>query len=690
MAKKKHKRKGEVAPDVTGTASNIVENEIALSAEPNSGAVMSSPRGNGAPTSWHTSPLSPTSPPQPQPPPVDASVANLATTGVNSGPCVPYDGAPVSPLDQVLIFGHGKFQRIILVCTQLAVFCTAVHSVSTASLARPVEHWCSPPPAYANLPPEIWKNASIPPGQDGSPSACVRYEPPFEASSEDNSSHHDRETVPCDAGWDYAASTRVSIVSEWDLVCQRRWILSLLTMCYAAGAMVITPVSGVAADRLGRRPVLGAALFVLVVTGIVLAFARTLLVFAALSFFASASAASLLVISVVLLFEVTDSSRRTLYCSVAVAGGFSAASVYSQLFYYLVQDWSLSQLINMLPVALLVGAMYFVEESPCWLMATHRFNRLCKVVLSAAHMNDVDVVRVARRLDCIRRENKRSKASVTYVSSMDEAVRKMVVQASPIDMLTNPILRVETIVTFSCWFLAMGAFYALRFSIEDRTAHQALIVLELPAATANVVLMRNKGRRLSAAVSMIALGFLMGALGTISLLLPETGHDDHSWPRILEVAVQVAALLAVDLTAISLCVITVEMYPTVLRGSGISFGYTCGRFGAVAVALAGDTTESRRARGIELVVGSLLLVGFGVVALALLPETTKMQAANTCRDLVSGGGSEDEDKWLLKSPFRVARRSSSKTFRTAAPTAEQRRRRSTTASLLKFSERQAS
>ncbi|XP_075555683.1 solute carrier family 22 member 7-like [Dermacentor variabilis] len=520
VEKKKHKRSSAATHNTFASGLTVADNETAMGAEPTSGGgtAMTSPRGNAA--SWPTSPLSPKGRPTESFAGRGLTTTQQATVGATtgSGGLLADDAAAVasnaSPLDEILIFGHGKFQRLILLCTQLAVFCTVIHVVTRVNLARPVEHWCGPPPAYANLPPEMWKNASIPLEEDGSYSKCVRYEPPFVAGGEENASaylRHHRGTVPCDAGWNYAASTRNSIVAEWDLVCHRRWILSLLATSYAAGAVVVTPFSGVAADRLGRRPVLGASLFVLLVAGIVLAFARTLLVFAALSFVVSASAGSLLVISVVLLFEVTDSSRRVLYCCVALAGGLSAAKVYGQLFYELVQDWSLFQLINMIPTALLIGAMYFVEESPCWLLATRRFGRVCKVVLSAAEMNGVDVVRVARRLDEIRK-SKKSRTSTTCLSASDEA--------SPVALLTNPDLRAGTMVAFGCWFLTIAAFYTLRLSHEDHAAYYALMALELPAAIANVLLMRRKGRRLSVAVSMIALGFLVAALGTISFLLP--------------------------------------------------------------------------------------------------------------------------------------------------------------------------
>ncbi|KAH7972312.1 hypothetical protein HPB52_011071 [Rhipicephalus sanguineus] len=181
MVKKKRKRNLAAAPEAFGIASSVAENEsavavgptsgaeneTAVAAEPTSGggsgAILSSSHKNVASASWCTSPRSPESPPSTAA--VDASVGHMATVTGTSASCGPYANAAVaavSSLDHILIFGHGKFQRVFLLCTQLAMLCTVAHSVSTASLARPVEHWCGPPPAYANLPPEMWKDASIP------------------------------------------------------------------------------------------------------------------------------------------------------------------------------------------------------------------------------------------------------------------------------------------------------------------------------------------------------------------------------------------------------------------------------------------------------------------------------------------------------------------------------------------------
>ncbi|XP_077523241.1 solute carrier family 22 member 7-like [Amblyomma americanum] len=646
MAKKNRKRSSADKPDRQITA--LTESGTVTAVEPPTGPVESATTAVGA--SSVTSPLSPevkadvfslTSPLSPEGRPGSNPVAPQTATAVATG-SVAFD-ATVSPMDHILIFGHGVFQRLILLCTLLSVFCTILHAEASSNLARPVDHWCRPPAAYANLPPETWKNASIPVELDGSYSGCFRYEPPFVPQST-NSSRDSRETVPCDAGWDYAASTRVSIVGEWNLVCDRRWLMSVLTACYMAGSLLIMPFVGTAADRLGRRPVLGFSLSILIVSGILLAFSSTLFMFASLRFFISASAGSLVVISIVQLFEVTDSSRRVLYCSIAVTGGFSAAHVYGELVYDWVYDWSLIQLFCMVPTGLLIGAVYFVEESPCWLLATFRIKRAAEVVMSAARMNGADMLLVGKRLEVIRQEARKARAEATMTTG------EGMLEASPAELFTNRALRNETLVIYGCWFLANSFSYRLRASREDRVVYRALVALAIPTVAANVFLLSTKGRRLSTALSLVLLGSVMASLAGVSFFVP--GSGDILSSRLMT-AVLVAELLAVDLAVISLYVITVEMYPTVLKGCGISLGYMCGRLGATLAPFV-ETIESSSVRGTVLAVASLLLVAFGALAWVVLPETTKVHAMNTFRDRVD----EDADKWMLKTPLKIARRHS--------------------------------
>ncbi|XP_037576622.2 beta-alanine transporter-like [Dermacentor silvarum] len=332
---------------------------------------------------------------------------------------------PSSPLDHVLIIGHGRFQRIVLACTTLAFFTAIVHALASTNLAKPVDHWCSPPAEYAFVSEDAWRNVSIPVHRDGSVtrrSQCHRYEPPFEhpAGNPDVvAPPENRSVVPCDAGWHYETGASSdnrshhgafgfkhdhSIVVEWDLVCDRGWIVSALTAAYMAGGVVGAPVAGIAADRIGRRPVLCIWLLLLLCSGTMLVFARNVAVFAALRFLLSAGASGVLVASHVLLFEVTDTEHRAPYCACAVAGATIAATVYTEIVYVYVRNWHAAQVAYIVPTCGLIVTVYLMEESPCWLLAVSEMRYAESVLVWAAGVNKIEPRLFKRRLSLLRVE----------------------------------------------------------------------------------------------------------------------------------------------------------------------------------------------------------------------------------------------------------------------------------------------
>ncbi|KAH6925609.1 hypothetical protein HPB50_007990 [Hyalomma asiaticum] len=544
-----------------------------------------------------------------------------------------------SPLDHILIFGHGRFQRHVLFCTALAFFTAITHVASLTSLARPVDHWCKPPTDYAYMTVDAWKNASVPLEADGKTrSPCLRYEPPLPYPTD--TGFENRTMVPCDAGWDYDADTEsdvVSIVVEWNLVCGRRWMLRVMSSVYALGGAVGAPLAGVAADAMGRRPVLCVWLFLVLLCGVSLAFAGTLLLFATLRALLSAAVASVLVTSLVVLFEVTDTQHRALFCSLAMASASFTAALYGEIFYYLELSWNACQVAFMVPTSVLVLAVYMMDESPCWLLAVSNTRRAEQVLTWAAHVNMVDLDVFKERLSGLKAELKKQQETQASLSasilSHDQGARAT-------DLVVNRRLRKRTAVMVGCWFLVFAVFFNLR-SIDamhgNAVARAVLTSLKLTGILVDVHIITRAGRRRTLAFSMVALSAMSLALALVYLLQA---------PDELLIGVVVSSLLVFDMCVISMFLISAELYPTVVRAAGLAFGYGCGRLGTFVSPFITDIRQAEL-KGAAYGVAAALLLHFGVMALGL-PETTQLQPANTMRDMAAA-------RWALRSPLRLAR-----------------------------------
>ncbi|KAL1418959.1 hypothetical protein MTO96_005500 [Rhipicephalus appendiculatus] len=567
--------------------------------------------------------------------------------------------APMSPLDHVLICGHGRFQQITLVCTALAFFTTIVHAVASANLARPVDHWCRPTVQYSYMEPDAWWNISIPVvrEEDGTErrSQCERFEPPLPYAESSAALPDNRTIVPCDAGWQYASGASSgsqrcniifaqshghSIVDEWDLVCGRSWMVPALAAVYVVGGVVGAPLAGIAADRIGRRPVLGIWLMLLVFAGTAIVFANSVPLFAALRFVTSAGTAGVLVASQVLLFEVTDSQHRVLYCAIAVAAAAFVAALYTELVYDFIRNWHAAQVVYMVPTCGLIFAAYLVEESPCWLLAIYELRNAEHVLSRAAGANRVEPQVFRRRPVGAQGRDEQAALSLDGVRLSD--------------LLSNQLLRQRSAIIFGCWFLAFGTFAHLSTSHvlrDNQGARAALVVLRLPCVVADVYVLTRNSRRLCLAFSMLALAIATGALS----LAVAFGAADQ-----VAAVLVVSALLIFDMSAISAFVLSAELYPTVLRGAAFGCCYMSGRLGALA-ALFVNEIQSLPLRGTAYAVAAAMLLLFGTMALAL-PETKHMPPSNTVHGMMVV-----EDKWQLYSPLRVARaRHKRRTFQDGA------------------------
>ncbi|KAH9370319.1 hypothetical protein HPB48_007344 [Haemaphysalis longicornis] len=109
-----------------------------------------------------------------------------------------------------------------------------------------MDHWCRPPEAFNNLSVDGLADAGHPARMDGSRSQCTRREPPDAGSR--------ARIVPCEA-WEFDLNRYGNnIISEWRLVCDKRWLIELAVMTYMTASAVALPLAGLLADRVGRIP----------------------------------------------------------------------------------------------------------------------------------------------------------------------------------------------------------------------------------------------------------------------------------------------------------------------------------------------------------------------------------------------------------------------------------------------------
>ncbi|XP_061877040.1 solute carrier family 22 member 17 isoform X1 [Entelurus aequoreus] len=200
---------------------------------------------------------SPDSPPLVSPSPCLAPPPSLPASPVPSSSSLP---APPSlpPTGEVMVLALGrKKQRVLIALSILPNLFLAFLLSSDPLITLSSPHHCRlPDPAPS---PEVMNTSLHWPGDGGGLSQCKQYA---------NGSQLD--VVDCQTGWDYniTEGLRNNIVTEWDLVCARYWLVPVEEVCFILGVLTGCLGLGFTADRIGRSKTLLTSLTLSVVFGV--------------------------------------------------------------------------------------------------------------------------------------------------------------------------------------------------------------------------------------------------------------------------------------------------------------------------------------------------------------------------------------------------------------------------------------
>ncbi|XP_037515338.1 beta-alanine transporter [Rhipicephalus sanguineus] len=271
------------------------------------------------------------------------------------------------------------------------------HYLAYRLIGRQVDDWCMAPDNLKFLSAAAWKNLSVPIEADGSYSRCTMYNPPV--PEEDN-----RTAVPCHE-WSYDIANKAdSIVSRFDLVCDRDYLYDLSSVVPIMASALVAPLLGLVSDRAGRKPVMIACAFAQLIATIGCSFSQTY------SFFVSTRAVLFVATDVtflntfILIHEVTGNARRATFTILDTAVPAIIVPPLMHALSLLEPRWMLAQALPFLGGVMLAAWCCLQEESPAWFIATRHIARAEKAVLLAAKVNGVDVAKARTTFTVIKEQ----------------------------------------------------------------------------------------------------------------------------------------------------------------------------------------------------------------------------------------------------------------------------------------------
>ena len=195
--------------------------------------------------------------------------------------------------------------------------------------------------------------------------ASLPAETPECHPSNDNSTYCKR--------WVYDNSVYEStVVTEWDLVCDRKPMLSMLQSILMLGGIAGALTGGKLSDKFGRRPVFLPTMLLLIVCLFSAALVSDYVSFAVLRCFTGFAMASMIASQYTLVTELCGRELRAAMATITFLP-FSAGIMLMAAASYGIRTRWLLQLALAVPSLLLLPNFWLMPESPRWLVVRGRF-----------------------------------------------------------------------------------------------------------------------------------------------------------------------------------------------------------------------------------------------------------------------------------------------------------------------------
>lgn len=445
-------------------------------------------------------------------------------------------------------------------------------------------------------------------------------------------------TVTCandpNSHWEFYTEEReATIVSEWSLVCESKYLSKLAATIYFCGVMVGGLLFGYLADKYGRKPVMLVTLYTPILIGLGTAFSNNYYLYVALRFFMGMFLQGLQTTSYVLVMEMFLPRYR------GVAGAmlevfWGIAVLLVAPIAYLLQNWRYMQLAISLPSILAIVYIWLTPESLRWMILQKKMEPAKALVQKITKFNGLPYP--TEQMDAINSHNKIS----------TEAAR----QFSFFDLLQTREMRKRSLILFYLWFAVAVAYYALLLNMTSLKGNRYLTffisaLVDMVAFIAVVFIVRKCQRRIPLLVFFVIGGVACIIAGIIPFIYKTTKLEDKNLRGEIVTAFAIIGKFGASGVFSLTFLYTSELYPTVIRNIGMGSCAFWARLGGVVapqILALGDLSHKSIS---VIIIGVITLVAS--ILLLLLPETMATKLPDTIEEVEDKNGTdsirEDEE-----------------------------------------------
>lgn len=436
------------------------------------------------------------------------------------------------PLDviQNAMGSMGPWHIVIAIALSLVKFPVAWHQLSIVFLAPPTNYSCAAPLSTTNESTIMKCYVDV---GNGTMKKCTNFK-------------YDKRVF------------KESIITQWDLVCDREQLANFVQSCIMFGVLIGNMVFSMMADRIGRKKPLMIAIGLQSITGFISAFVPWFELFVLFKFTSAVATGGTMLVSFVLLMEIVGVEWRSIV-SVLFHVPFLLGYLMNPLISYLTRTWDGFQMAVSIPSLFLLSYYWIIPESPRWLLAIGRPSKAEQILTKAANRNKIPIENVKTAIETYRdvgSRNNRSKEKYNIAH-----------------LFRTPNLRLKTVCICINWFVCGSCFFGLAQYmgyIEGNIFVNVAVsaAAELPGTIVVLLLISRVSR-----LKILMGGNIISAASLLSL----TVVSNSSFTVILATL----GLAGMSLSFPTVYLYSGEVFPTVVRNVGVGLGSVCARVGSM-------------------------------------------------------------------------------------------------------------
>ncbi|KAK3099008.1 hypothetical protein FSP39_025214, partial [Pinctada imbricata] len=505
---------------------------------------------------------------------------------------------------------HGRFQWLIFFALTFIYMRGAWPVLAILFIGGDPGHYCK---TDTNSSLEI----SIPKSADGEYEKCSMYDP-MDLNS----------TVKCQDGWTYGEEFDSTIMSDWNLVCDKDYMVDLSSTIYmagsAAGALFLTPF----ADVFGRKYIILSFLIIQGAIGFGTAFADDYILFTVLRFFIGLLNMPIALTVYNYIAEMFPASHRS-YPAVGINCSWGVGLILLAVFGYFIRDWRILQMVISLPNFITIVYFCFLPESIPWLVSKKKYTEVKKTAKFAAKVNGKTLPDSLfdPQYDSDTEFSEPPHSSDELYGGGDTAQQK---KYTILDLFRTPRIRRYTLVMFYLWLADSLSYFGVLFATPQLHGNQFLNLgisgaVEIPSLIICMLAIDWIGRK----KPIIFFLLLSGVMNIATIFVPAT---TESGVDLTPLQITLAMIGKFGITgAYSISYLySSEIFPTVVRNHAVGLSSFFENLGSITAPLIVYSTSTLR--NLPLVVFGVLTIVGGFLAL-LLPETHRRPLPETIEDV---------------------------------------------------------